>query len=396
MVKMDFMMDAIGSSFEESSDSESCEDFSIAEENEESVRLVKAIESKAKDDVTGAKGVQCFDDEAEENEDSIRLLKAVERTAEAVTKTTGEECFVDGNNSVYEFMEDVESVKILKPEVKLKVNPSEKCCDNLCNLKMWPKEVLQRLQTVINKNSKGEIKQNLLDHLHKQSQMGVPTHGFLFGGKYFCRNGFTEVTGVSHYIVREVFKAFLSGQVTFVHGNGVGFRESEATLNFTAWMKTFAHNYGNYAPDEEVIVISSCFTLKDIYYIYRCESPSPYIKKSYFYELFRVKFGPKRLDRTLPRLRISKYSKHSKCDQCLLLDRYQRSCKGETELNFAKSLKQAHRRDFVRARLAIEEHRQSALTDPENSLYLQIDDMDNSKESHKKTNSKSFGRCHNR
>ena len=328
------LAEAIGSSFEESDTS--VETLSIADETEETLLLLKAIEEKAELDLTSAVG---------------------EGTEEDIS-------------SVYDFSEDV--LPQPKVEMKRKVEVEKRCCDSLCSLMEWPNDVLQRLKTISSKSTKLEIKQSLLDHLHNQSKLGVVTHGFLFGGKFFCRKGFCDVSGVSCYLVREVFKAFSQGQVKFVHGNEIGFRETEATQNFTVWMKSFAHNFGNYAPDEEVIVLSSCFTLKDIFDIYISQSPSPHIKKSYFYELFRAKFGPKRLDRTLPRLRISKFSKHSKCDQCLLLDRFQRSCKGEDQHTYAKSLKQAHRQDFVRARLAIEEHRQSALTDPENNLFLQV------------------------
>ena len=235
-----------------------------------------------------------------------------------------------------------------------------------------------RFKGVIENKSKFEIKQALLDHLYCQERLGVSTMGFLFSGNYFCRKGFAEVSGVTGYIVREVFTAFAAGQVIFVHGNSVGYRETEAAVNFTAWMKRFAHQYGNYSPDDELIVLSSWFSLKDIYYIYCSECPGPHIKKSYFYKLFKLKFSPKRMDKSLPHIRLSKYTKHSKCDQCLLLDKYRKRCKSETEIDFAKSLQQAHQRDYVRARLAIEEFRQFALADPDGCLCLQIDDMDNS------------------
>ena len=326
-----FLAEAMGSSFDDSS----VDDLSIADETEESLRLLQAIDEKA---------------------------------VSSIARDTAEEDDI----SVYEFCED--DLPVSNPEVKMKEKAEvvKKCCDSMCNLVEWPKVVLTRLKDINNKSSKLKLKQSLLDHLHNQSSLGVLTHGFLFSGYYFCRNGFCDVSGVSSYLVREVFKAFYQGQVKFVHGSEIGFRETEATVNFTAWMKSFAHDFGNYSPDEELIVLSSCFTIKDIYDVYISQSPSPHIKRSYFYELFRVKFGPKRLDRTLPRLRISKFSKHSVCDQCLLLDRFQRSCKGEDQLAYSKSLKQAHRQDFVRARLAIEEHRQSALTDPENTLFLQV------------------------
>ena len=328
------------------------------------------------DDDNGSSGsVSSCDDFAlaDETEESDILLKILEEKAE-IGDMKNKELLT--NCGVFEFQDDGEATTN-KPEMKISQEKT-KCCDNLCNLRIWPVEVQLRLKAVIANKSKSEIKQTLLDHLHSQESLGVSTCGFLFGGNYFCRRGFTEVSGVSGYIVREVFKAFVAEQVTFVHGNEVGYRETEATVNFTAWMKRFAHNYGNYSPDEELIVLSSCFSLKDIYYIYSSESPAPHIKKSYFYKLFKVKFGPKRLDKTYPRIRLSMYTKHSVCDQCLLLDKYKRSCKGETELGFAKSLEQAHRRDYVRARLAIEEFRLFALSDPDSCVCLQVDDMDNS------------------
>ena len=338
-------LEPIGSSFDESgcSENESCDSLSIADESGETLQLMKALVNQTGNDTTvGA----C-------QADTDRL-------------------------SVYEFRDDASETGDLNTEVTVDTaERTSECCDNLCNLRIWSHEVRQRLQMVIENRSKSEIKQTLLDHLHNQGNLGASTCGFLFGGNYFCRRGFAEVSGVSDYLVREVFKAFFLGQVTFVHGNGIGFREKQSTISFTAWMQTFSHNFGNYSPDEELIVLSSCFSLKDLYYIYCSEAPAPHITKSYFYKLFREKFGPKRLDKSLPRLRVSKYSKHSKCDNCLSLDRYQKGCRGENELEFAKSLKQSHRMDFVKARLTIEGHRQKALTDPESCLMIQVDDMDN-------------------
>ena len=100
---------------------------------------------------------------------------------------------------------------------------------------------------------------------------------------------------------------------------------------------------------------------------------------STFYRLFKTCFGPKREDKTLPCLRISAYSTHSKCDQCLALSSFQRSSQTEEQLAFAKSLKMAHKRCYGAARNYIENLRHSAISDPESRLFLQLDDMDNSK-----------------
>ena len=73
------------------------------------------------------------------------------------------------------------------------------------------------------------------------------------------------------------------------------------------------------------------------------------------------------------------FSFNSVCDVCVALNTNQRECKTEAELKVAKSLRNQHRMDFGLARRAIDELKQSAITFPEDNLYLQIDGMDNSK-----------------
>ena len=95
--------------------------------------------------------------------------------------------------------------------------------------------------------------------------------------------------------------------------------------------------------------------------------------------MFSSKFGPKRDDKSLPQVHISYYSSHSRCDQCLLLEQLQRRCRTEEDLAVIKSFKQEHRLLYSRARIAIEEKRTKALTDPVGHTYVQIDDIDNKK-----------------
>ena len=57
------------------------------------------------------------------------------------------------------------------------------------------------------------------------------------------------------------------------------------------------------------------------------KAPLPRIKISTFYRLFDLKFGPYREDKNFPHIRISNYSTHSKCETCLSLNKFQKSCK---------------------------------------------------------------------
>lgn len=63
----------------------------------------------------------------------------------------------------------------------------------------------------------------------------------------------------------------------------------------------------------------------------------------------------------------------------MALNANQKLCKTEAELNMAKSLRNQHRMDFVMARKTIESIKQSAISFPEDNLFIQCDGMDNSK-----------------
>ena len=93
----------------------------------------------------------------------------------------------------------------------------------------------------------------------------------------------------------------------------------------------------------------------------------------------KTKFGPKREDRDLPWIRISKFSTHSKCDVCLGLDQYQRTCKSPAELEFCKGLKSDHMKKYSNARIAIGTFIQRSITHPQQVISIQMDGMDNSK-----------------
>ena len=77
------------------------------------------------------------------------------------------------------------------------------------------------------------------------------------------------------------------------------------------------------------------------------------------------------MDKSLPHIRISSYSTHSKCDSCLLIEKYQKSCKKEDDLEFAKSLKQRHKFTYRASYQAVQEKRFKAITDPENHFNIQ-------------------------
>ena len=144
-------------------------------------------------------------------------------------------------------------------------------------------------------------------------------------------------------------------------------------------MNNFISLYGQEAPDESVTVLPSFLSIKDIFEIYTLEAEKPLIHQSTFYKHFHDSFGKNRRDRTHPRVRISSYSTHSRCDQCIALLALQRSSKTEDDMAFAKSLKLKHRQCYSRSREYIENLRILAISHPDSRLFVQLDDMDNMK-----------------
>ena len=333
--------DPVGTSFDSSDESKNSSDFEIADETDLSIKVEAAMNLPAYDEF----------------------------------KVVGDES-MNNHDSVYDFNE---SDAIDKGDGDKEIGQKGPCCNNKCNSSELSMQLKSKLQE-IRKMSTKDGKQYLLDHLYHQLNMGLPTHGFQFFGVLFCKRSFIEVAGLTYYLITEVFKAFEFGQFHFVHGNEIGMRESEATTGFVVWMRRYAENYGNRSPEEDMVVIPACFSIKDLFLQYNQEAPSPKIKSSTFYHLFHSKFGPYRMDKSNPQIRISSYSSHSKCEYCLMLEKYRRRCKTEQDREYAKSLTQAHKITYHRAYLAIQEVRYKAIEDPENFLYIQCDDMDNHKE----------------
>ena len=103
------------------------------------------------------------------------------------------------------------------------------------------------------------------------------------------------------------------------------------------------------------------------------------MKKSSFYKLFKKYFGPKRIDKSLPRIRISKYSTHSRCDECTQLEEGRKNIKNSADLKNIRERTERHRKEYGKARLEVTRLIQLSQSHPREYLALQIDDMDNTK-----------------
>ena len=226
----------------------------------------------------------------------------------------------DDESASFNFSEE-DVAKLKKP--KQDKSTKSFCCNKFCINQEVNMQLKNKMEELSEK-PKAKRKQFLLDHLMKQEDLDISTSGFQFYGVFFCKKSFVVVSGLSNYLVDEACKAYENGQTVFSHGNTIGMRETEATFGFITWMKYHALTYGNQAPDEECIILSSCYVQKDLFQQYEEEAPNPHIARSTFYRLFKLKFGAYRVDKSLPHIRISSYSSHSQCDTCLLLEKYRK------------------------------------------------------------------------
>ena len=244
----------------------------------------------------------------------------------------------------------------------------------------WSKADLLHVKTMLKSDKPLQSRINLINHLQAQENVGVDTDNYFINGHEFCINFLRFSTGISDYILRSVLEDYSSGIRMYEHASkGVIQQQSLATMQFISWFKQFVQIYGQDAPDDNVTVLAYWLKRAALFNIYKEEASLPHVAQATFYQHMKLYFGHQRIDKTLPCVRISKYTTHSVCDICVALNTNQRQCQTEAELKFAKSLRNQHRMEFGQARRAIEEIKQTSISFPADNLFIQVDGMDNSK-----------------
>ena len=161
-----------------------------------------------------------------------------------------------------------------------------------------------------------EKKTYLLGHLTSQYNLGISTSNYYVNGHQFCLGTMSNLTGLSIKILRMVLHDHSTGIQKYFHGNSGMFRGlTEATVNFISWLKQFVSFYGQESPDTNQVVLSYWLNKSALFKIYKDETYSPQLAKSSFYRNMRKYFGAKRVDKNLPFVKISKYSR--KCFEML-------------------------------------------------------------------------------
>ena len=225
-----------------------------------------------------------------------------------------------------------------------------------------------RMQTMFKSEKSLDTKRKLLAHLQCQLDCGLNTDGYHLINHTFCCTFLEYQINISKFILNSVLNDFWKGYKFYDHGNAGVMKTKASTSMFIAWLKQFSESYGQYAPDSNITVLSYWLNKKVLYDMYIDETVGPHLKPSTFYESFKTFFGPNRQDKSLPQVRISKYSSHSICNICTALNTNKRQSQSEAELKIAQDKINHHKLIFGDARRKVDEIIQSALSFPADNL----------------------------
>ena len=281
------------------------------------------------------------------------------------------------NNKVFENTES-----FLTSSSNYSSDVCSKTCSSRCSVAVqaWNRVKTENMKAMFRCDKLSDLRKILTSHLKWQKNLGIPTSSFSVGGLSFCAPFLAHFLGVSTYMTKSVLKNFSQGVEVFVRGNeGLLKTIIPSTTTAICWIKCFSESYGQCSPEENVTVLSHWLNKATLFKMYQSETIKPHVSQSQFYFLFKSSFGPNRIDKSLPWVRISKYSSHSVCNTCVALNNHHKQCKTESEIKQTVALKNNHRMKFGLARRKIQEIKQSSLNFPEDHLFLQIDGMDNQK-----------------
>ena len=304
--------------------------------------------------------------------------KVTPQSVRELAQVGEEECILVGRKRMFSEIDNcVESEETpgLLGEQKLVV----KCCSFQCNLVGNVDEVERTLKVEFGGMSKAASKAKLLEHIKAQSNLGFLTDRLNWMGTYLCSKLFSQLSGLSRYLVDNVIQSYNRGVCEFTHGNSGMAKFSETRSKFKIWVKGFLSKNSQSAPDNNVQVLAHWVTVGDMHEWYMRETVRPHLAKATFYKYMKTHFGPYRLDRSEPQVRFSLYSSHSICDQCTAFNTARRSCKIEAEVNLINQAKMAHMTKAAASREKMNELIQQSIQFPADSMVIMEDGMDNSK-----------------
>lgn len=120
-------------------------------------------------------------------------------------------------------------------------------------------------------------------------------------------------------------------------------------------------------------------TRAELFIIYQRQTLKPQVRRAGFYSLFKSQFGPKRVNKRNPRIRISKYTSHSRCDLCVTLQEGRKLAKTSADLARIRKLTEDHRNEYSSSRIEINRQMELCQSQPREWMGMMFDDMDNKK-----------------
>ena len=310
---------------------------------------------------------------------------------------------VDSSRSVYNSSSETHPVVHYKrnyqtkPPLEASLKKYSMCsCENNCFQRINQMSVSEKgsIKAAFVKDRILDTKNNLLVHLNGQRQVLGYSHGSIaYKGFSYCVPAFCSLTGISNHIVRTVLDCHFRTLSTISHGNAVMPRFHSKKNVAICWFKSFCDVWTQNSPVENVVILPSFLTPTILYEIYKEENnSSECIAYSTFCKMIHDDFGPQRKDRSLPCVRLSKYSTHSICQICHDLDAFQRVCRSQQDFDLCKALKFKHKETYGRQRLYIGFLKQLSLSHPDQHVTILIDGMDQWKSNlpRFKENSKKF------
>ena len=266
------------------------------------------------------------------------------------------------------------SISVQDPHISRAKVCSKSClfdCYKVWNT--WIQEDKDAILSIFTGKTKLKTKNKLISHLAAQGHLGIETDCYVVKSQKFCIQSLSHISGISEYLLKLVMKDYWRGIRLYDHGNKEIFKQpSVATISFIGWLRQFLEHYGQNSPDEELIILPYWLKGKALYNIYVKEVAKPRVALRTFYNHLDTYFGPQRIDKSLPRMRISQYSSHSVCDTCAALQIKRQECISEAELNLVRGLINQHQLEFSSARQAVEGIKNRALDFAEDNLFIQL------------------------
>ena len=267
-----------------------------------------------------------------------------------------------------------------------KAEPLKNCgCENNCYeaVELLEKAVdFKDMKTKFIGETLTETKNNLLTYLRLQDEiLHTNLQGFYYKGHEYCVKVFSNLTGVSVYILEKVIDYFIRGIEKFSHASSNMPKHSTNKINAMAWFKAFCGLYCQSSPDEKLVVCPSFLTVTILFKMYQEENSieSEQLAYSTFCEMIRKDFGPRRKSKDLPWVRFSKHSSHSKCDTCADLHKFKLTCRSQRDIDLCRALSYKHKERLGTQRKCISNLRHLSQTLPDQFFSIFIDGMDNMK-----------------